>query len=127
MDPPSDRVPEQGPDCFLVATEACGGGTPDLCFFLGVSEFIGIYGGGIASVGPTRRSQACLPPLGGGGGDGVRACDSLVAHLAFFQSFWGLFWSKTIIVKFHSIWTPSENGPKTRKKHKQALGTELIG
>ena len=30
MDPPSDRVLEQGPDLFLVAIEACGGGTPDL-------------------------------------------------------------------------------------------------
>ena len=28
--PPSDRVPEQGPDWFLVATGAYGGGTPDL-------------------------------------------------------------------------------------------------
>ena len=27
---PSGRVPEQGPDWFLVATEACGGVTPDL-------------------------------------------------------------------------------------------------
>ena len=38
-----------------------------------------------------------------GGGGGVRACDSLVAHLAFFQSFGGLFWSKKIIAKvlFH--------------------------
>ena len=27
---PSGWVPEQGPDSFLVATEACGGGTPDL-------------------------------------------------------------------------------------------------
>ena len=55
------------------------------------------------------------------------ACDSLVDLLAFFQSFGGLFWSQKIIVKFHSIWTPSENGPKTRKKQKLALGTELIG
>ena len=47
-----------GLDWFSVATEACGGGTPDLGFFLGVSVFIGIYGGGITSVGPTRRSQA---------------------------------------------------------------------
>ena len=31
---PSDRVPEQGPDWFLVATEACGGGTPDLFYSL---------------------------------------------------------------------------------------------
>ena len=42
-DPPSGRVPEQGPDWFLVATEACGGGTPDLLcspMFLG---YIDIY------------------------------------------------------------------------------------
>ena len=31
-DSPSGRVPEQGPDWFLVATEACGGGTPDLFY-----------------------------------------------------------------------------------------------
>jgi hypothetical protein len=41
---PSGRVPEQGPDWFLVATEDCGGGTPDLGLFLGVSIFIGIFG-----------------------------------------------------------------------------------
>ena len=35
---------EQGPDWFLVATEACGGGTSDLGFFLGVSVFIGVFG-----------------------------------------------------------------------------------
>ena len=28
--PPSDRVPKQAPERFLVATEACGSGTPDL-------------------------------------------------------------------------------------------------
>ena len=42
-DPPSGRVPEQGPDWFLVAIEACGGGTPDLfcsSMFLG---YMGIY------------------------------------------------------------------------------------
>ena len=30
---PSGRVPEQGPDWVLVATEACGGGTPDQFVF----------------------------------------------------------------------------------------------
>ena len=38
---PSGRVPEQGPEWFLVATEACGGGTPDLLFssmFLGYMD-----------------------------------------------------------------------------------------
>ena len=41
-DPPSGRVLGRAPERFLVATEACGGGTPDLGFFLGVSVFIGI-------------------------------------------------------------------------------------
>ena len=30
-DPPSGRVPEQAPERFLVATEACGGGKVVLC------------------------------------------------------------------------------------------------
>ena len=54
MDPPSGRVPEQGPDWFLVALEACGGGTPDLGFFSGVSLFIGIFGVGFTSGGGLR-------------------------------------------------------------------------
>ena len=41
-DPPSGRVPEQGPDWFLVATEACGGGTPDLGYVLEVWVYGGI-------------------------------------------------------------------------------------
>ena len=40
---PSGRVPEQGPDWFLVATEACGGGTPDLLCSPKVLGYIGIY------------------------------------------------------------------------------------
>ena len=44
---PCGRVPEQGPDWFLVATEACSGGTPDLGYFLEVSVFIGIFGVGL--------------------------------------------------------------------------------
>ena len=53
---PSGRVPEQGPDWFLLATEACGGGTPDLGFFLGVSVFIGIFGIGFTSGGVSESS-----------------------------------------------------------------------
>ena len=37
-------MPEQGPDWFLVATEACGGGTPDLSSVLEVLGYVGIYG-----------------------------------------------------------------------------------
>ena len=62
MDPPSGRVPEQGPDWFLLATEACGGGTPDLGFFSGVSVFIGIFGIALTSGGvsesPTRQGAS---------------------------------------------------------------------
>ena len=37
-------MPEQAPERFLMATEACGGGTPDLGYFLEVSVFIGEVG-----------------------------------------------------------------------------------
>ena len=40
---PSGRVPEQGPDWFLVATEACSGGTPDLWCSWMFSGYMGIY------------------------------------------------------------------------------------
>ena len=40
---PSGRVPEQGHDWFLVATEACGGGTPDLLCSSMVLGFMDIY------------------------------------------------------------------------------------
>ena len=41
---PSGRVPKQGPDWFLVATEACGGGISDLFSVLEVLGYVGIYG-----------------------------------------------------------------------------------
>ena len=50
-DPPSGKVPEQGPDWFLVATEACSGGTPYLGYFLEVYVFIGIFGVSLMSGG----------------------------------------------------------------------------
>ena len=37
-------MPEQGPDWFFVATEACGGRTPDLSSILEVLGYVGIYG-----------------------------------------------------------------------------------
>ena len=40
-----------GLDWFSVATEACGGGTPDLGYVLEVSVLIGIFGGGLMSGG----------------------------------------------------------------------------
>ena len=44
MGSPSGRVPERAPERFLVAIEACGGGTPDLSFVLEVLGYVGIYG-----------------------------------------------------------------------------------
>ena len=63
MGSPSGRVPERAPKRFLVAIEACGGGTPNLSSVLEVLGYVGIYGckeyvGG-ASGGATR--QGCAP------------------------------------------------------------------
>ena len=65
MDPPPGRVPEQGPEIFFVATEACGGGTPDLGLFLGVSIFIGIFGVGNKSGESTSQRQGWSTLPGG--------------------------------------------------------------
>ena len=80
MDSPFGRVPERAPDWFLVATEACGGGTPDLGFFLEVSGFIGPDGGGVASSGPLRGPQAWLVRPGG---RADRACGFLGTPLRY--------------------------------------------
>ena len=40
---PSGRVPERAPERFLVATEASGGGTPDLLFFPKVFGYMDLY------------------------------------------------------------------------------------
>ena len=44
MGSPSGRVPERAPERFLVATEACGSGTPDLLCVLEVLGYDDIYG-----------------------------------------------------------------------------------
>ena len=67
MDSPSSRVPEQAPERFLVATETCGDGTPNLGFFLEVWVFIGIFGVGLTSRGSPSR------PRGRGRAQGGRA------------------------------------------------------
>ena len=62
--PPSGRVPERDPVRFLVATKACGGGTPDLLcssMFLGYMDIyrrkksvrgVGVKTGGSRVGGP---------------------------------------------------------------------------
>ena len=91
-------MPEQGPDWFLVATEACGGGTPDLGYVLGVSVYIRGFGVGNKSGGSPRwpRGRGRAPGLGRAPHPrgGLR---TLLAQLFYSMAF---FWSKN---KFHEV------------------------
>ena len=62
MGSPSARVPERAPKRFLVATEACGGGTPDLSSSLMFLGYVDLYrrkkSAGGASRGPEDRGRA---------------------------------------------------------------------
>ena len=92
---PSGRVPGRAPERFLVATEACGGGTSDLGFFLEVSIFIRIFGVGNKSRRCPRGPQALrVRPL---------ACGLLETLLVHLRCFGGLFWSIKITVNFHLV------------------------
>ena len=123
-DSPSGRMPERGLDWFLVATEACGGGTPGLDFFSWVHVFIGIFGVGNESGGsssqPRGRGRA-LHPRGWLG--------ALLAQLFYSE---GFFWS----IKNHQKWARQLDSvwysfsvklKKQGKKQKLALGSRLIG
>ena len=63
---PSGRVPEQGFDWFLVATEACGGGTPNLLCPWMFSGYMDIYRRKKSVRGATRgpRGWGRAFPLG---------------------------------------------------------------
>ena len=62
MGSPSGRVPERAPERFLVDTEACGSGTPDLSFVLMFLGYVGLHrrkkSVGGASRGPGDRGRA---------------------------------------------------------------------
>src|SRR4051812_3010340 len=100
---PSGRVPEQGPESFLVATEACGGGTPDLGFFSGVSVFIGIFGVDLTSGGSPSH------PRGRGRAQGVgrtlhpRGWPRTLLGQLFYSG--GFFWSIKNHKNWHVNWT----------------------
>ena len=66
MGSPSGRAPERGPKRFLVATEACGGGTPDLLFVLEVLGYDDIYGCRKYVGGATKAPRGRGRALGGG-------------------------------------------------------------
>ena len=65
MGSPSGRVPERAPERFLVATEACGGGTPDISSVLEVLGYVGIYGCKGTSVDLEGAHKAGGRALGG--------------------------------------------------------------
>ena len=93
--PPSGRVPEQGPDWFLVVTEACGGRTPDLFYSPKVLGYIGIYRRKKYVRGATRVEGA---PRGGGRAPLPRGF--VVDPLTCTPSLLGFFWSKN---KFREV------------------------
>ena len=64
---PSGRVPGRALERFLVATEACGGGTPDLSSVLEVFGYIGIYRRKKYVRGATRGPQGWRACPGGVG------------------------------------------------------------
>jgi hypothetical protein len=125
---PSGRVPERALDWFFVATEACGGGTPDLGSILEALGFTGSVGVGDKSRGPTRRRQGWGGALGGGPSTLVVA-SGLFSEIFSFQYF--LYFPKIFSVDFQVNWIPFDipflRSSKTRKKQKLALGSRLIG
>ena len=66
-DPPSGRVPEQGPGWFLVATEACGGGTPDLSLSSMFVGYVDLYRRKKSVGGASRGPREGRVHLGGVG------------------------------------------------------------
>ena len=124
-DPPSGRVPEQGPDWFLVGTEACGGGTPDLGFCIYRNFWFRSH---VKEVPEASMRQAHAP-------GGVGTPPTLVGSPGLFWPASGIPWAssgrKMISVKWHVNWTPFSfpflRYSKTRRKQKLALGSRLIG
>ena len=90
-DPPSGRVPEQGPHWFFVALEVCGGGNPNLGYVLEVWVYIRGVGVGNKSGGLQGGHVVGARP-GVGRAPHPRGClGTLLAHLRYTV---GFFWSK---------------------------------
>ena len=114
MGSPSDRVPEQAPERFLVATEACGGGTPDLSWYSMVLGYVGLY----------RRKKSVGRFLRGPQDRGARPTISWLPRGSSdvnSKSPGSYSSKKSRCRRFHSVWTPfdipfprnTETGNKT--------------
>ena len=102
MDSPSGRVPERAPERFLVTTESCGGGTPDLGYFLGVSVFIGGFGIENKLGGPTGSPRGTgARPRGVGAPSTLVEPTGLPSVNSLFQYF--LYFPEKISVDFQRI------------------------
>ena len=95
MDSPSGRVPERAPERFLVATEACGSGTPDLSSVLEVLGYESIYGcrGYVGGATGAPRGRRVRP----GGGHPRGQPRTLLVELRYSV---GFFWFKN---KFREV------------------------
>ena len=125
--PPSGRVPEQGLDWFLVATEACGGGTPGLGYFLEVSVFIGIFGVGLTSGGSLSHPRDRGRAQGGRARPHPRGRPGTLLAQFFYSG--GFFWSiknhQKLARQLDSVWysfcVKLKNKEKNKNLHR-ALG-----
>ena len=121
--PPSGRVPKQGPDWFLVAIEACGGGTPDLGYVLGVSVYIRGFGVGNKSGGSPRRPQGRGAQWGRARPDPRGCLGTLLAHLRYSV---GFFWSKNnlreVSGQLDSVWFSFSAILKNKEKTETGTG-----
>ena len=112
-----------------MATEACGGGTPDLGFFLEVSVFIGIFGVGLTSGGSPSRPRDRGRAQGGWARPHPRGQPGTLLAQLFYSE--GFFWSRKnhqkLARQLDSVWYSFSVKLKNKEKHKLALGSRLIG
>ena len=107
-----------------MATEACGGRTSDLGYFLGVSVFIGIFGVGFTAGGLRIVHEAGAHAQGGGRAPHPRGQpDTLLAQL-FYSG--GFFWSiknhQKLARQLDSVWYSFSVKLKNKEKTKTSTG-----
>ena len=125
MDSPSGRVPEQAPKRFLVAIEACGGGTPDLSSPLMFLGYMGLYRrkksvGGVLE-GPRRQGHT----QGGGRVPHPRGQPGTLLAQLFHSTgfFWSIKYHQKLARQLDSVWYSFS--VKLKNKEKTEAGTGL--
>ena len=79
---PSGRAPERAPERFLVAIEACGGGTPDLLLSSMFLGYMGIYRRKKSVGGASRGPRGWRARPGGVGAPPYLVASSTLPWLA---------------------------------------------